>query len=576
MRRRLRDLEEQEFDLLVIGAGIFGAAAAWEATRRGLSVAVIDRGDFCGATSAHSYKLIHGGLRYLQHGDLHRLRQSANARRTFLRIAPHLARPLPIVVPTYGYGKKGKPLLRLATAIYDAATLDRNRGIVDPARRVPRSRALSRREVLDAYPGLPSHWLTGAVMFYDGQMYNPPRLVLAFLRSAVDAGAVAANYVAALRFLGPGDGAGPGERVSGVVARDQLGGGSLRIRAKMVLNAAGPYAEGLLERALGRPLEPPTPWSRDAYLVVRRALLPDERALALPAASRDPEAILSRGERHLFLVPWHGHTLVGVWHQVYSGAPDAYHVTEAELEAFIGEINAACPALALRLDDVAQCIAGLIPFGDDRADARNLRFAHRSRLVDHARERGLEGLVTLIGVRYTTGPCEAADAVDLICRKLGRDPAPSRSDANRLDGGEIDDLEALIAAAQRQHRTLPAEVVRALVHNHGAAYPRVLADLADRPELGETLGSSPVIAAEVVHAVREEMAITMADVAFRRTDLATGGDPGETALGRCAAIMARECGWDQARMREEQDSVRASLSGARRPERDVAAARAPA
>ena len=96
MRRSLGDLEEHDFDLLVIGAGIFGAAAAWEASRRGLSVAVIDRGDFCSATSAHSYKLIHGGLRYLQHGDLHRLRQSANARRTFLRIAPHLTRPLPI------------------------------------------------------------------------------------------------------------------------------------------------------------------------------------------------------------------------------------------------------------------------------------------------------------------------------------------------------------------------------------------------------------------------------------------------------------------------------------------------
>jgi glycerol-3-phosphate dehydrogenase len=196
--------------------------------------------------------------------------------------------------------------------------------------------------------------------------------------------------------------------------------------------------------------------------------------------------------------------------------------------------------------------------------------------VDHARERGPEGLVTLIGVRYTTGPCEAAAAVDLNCRKLGRRPAPSRGHPDRLDGGEVDDLEALVAVAQRRHRTLPAESVRALVHNHGAGYPRVLALLADRPELGDTLGASPVIAAEVVHAVREEMAITLADVAFRRTDLATGGDPGEAALGECAAIMARECGWDQARMSGELDRVRANLSGARRPERDLAAALAPA
>jgi len=568
MQRRLEALEEREFDLLVIGAGIFGASAAWDASLRGLSVAVIDQGDFCSATSAHSYKLIHGGLRYLQHGDVYRVRQSAAARRTFLRIAPHLARPLPIVVPTYGYGKKGKPLLRLATAIYDVVTFDRNRGIVDPARRVPGSRTLSRREVLDAYPGLPSHGLTGAVMFYDGQMYNPPRLALAFLRSAAGAGAVVANYVSALRFLGPG----PDDRVAGVEARDELGSASLRIRAKVVLNAAGPYAEGLLRRALGQPLEPPTPWSRDAWFIVRRPLVQGERALALPAASRDPEAILSRGERHLFLVPWHGHTLVGVWHKVHHGPPDAYQVSKAELEAFIGEINAACPALGLSLDDVAQCTAGLIPFGDNQADAPNLKFAHRSRLVDHARERGLEGLVTLIGVRYTTGPCEAAEAVDLICRKLGRELAPSRSQVTQLDGGEIDDIEALVDSAERQHQALPAQAVRALVHNHGAAYPRVLAGLGDRPELGKTLGSSPVIAAEVVHAVREEMALTMADVAFRRTDLATAGDPGEAALRECAAVMAGECGWDQARTGEELERVRAQLPGAREPQLDRAAA----
>lgn len=558
MRRRLEDLEAREFDLAVIGAGIFGAAAAWDATRRGLSVAVIDRADFGAGASAHSFKLIHGGLRYLQHGDLIRVRQSAAARRSFLRLAPHLAHPLPIVVPTYGHGRKGRPLLRLATALYDVLTWDRNRGIVDPARRVPASHVLSRQEVLDAYPGVRRQGLSGAVVFYDGQMYNPPRLVLAFLRTAAAAGAVVANYVAAERFLGAGD------RVTGVEARDGIGGGRLRIRARAVLNAAGPWAETLLERALGRPPVPPTPWSRDAYFLVRRALVPGERALALPAASRDPDAIVSRGERHLFLVPWHGHTLVGVWHKVQRGPPDAYHVSDQELEGFVAEVNAACPGLALTAGDVAQCVAGLIPFGDDRTDARNLKFAHRSRLIDHARDGGPDGLVTLIGVRYTTGPGDAAKAIDLIGAKLGRDAMRPRADAP-LHGGAIDDFEALVGAAGQRHPAVPAASVRALVHNHGTAYPVVLAELDHRPELARNLGASAVLGAEVVHAVREEMAVTLADVVFRRTDLATAGDPGEAALREAAALMACESGWSAERVGRELEYVRSRLSGPRSP-----------
>ncbi len=132
-----------------------------------------------------------------------------------------------------------------------------------------------------------------------------------------------------------------------------------------------------------------------------------------------------------------------------------------------------------------------------------------------------------------------------------------------LHGGEIDDLETLVRSAQGRFPNLPATSLRALVHNHGAAYPRVLADLDQRPELARTLGGSAVIAAEVVHAVRAEMAVTMADVAFRRTDLATAGDPGEAALRDCAAVMARECGWSAERTRQEADLVRAALPGPR-------------
>ena len=246
MRRDLRALTDSTFDLVVIGGGVFGAAAAWEAVQRGLSVALIERADFASYTSANSYKVVHGGIRYIQHGDVYRIRQSAGERSAFLRIAPHLVRPLPIAIPTYGYGMKGKAALRLGVGAYDLVTADRNRGIDDPARKIPFGWSTSRQETLDLFPNLNAEGLTGSVIFNDGQMLNPPRLVLAFVQSAVEAGAVAANYVEATGLIRDGD------KVTGVLAKDVLTDADFAIKAKIVLNAAGPYAEQFVAKALNK------------------------------------------------------------------------------------------------------------------------------------------------------------------------------------------------------------------------------------------------------------------------------------------------------------------------------------
>ena len=195
-----------------------------------------------------------------------------------------------------------------------------------------------------------------------------------------------------------------------------------------MVNAAGPYAQRILAGALGSGLTPPTPFSRDAYFIVPRPVLDGDHALTVPSRTRDSEAMVSRGTRHLFLVPWRGVTLVGVWHKVYPGDPDRYEITEAELERWIAEINEAYPAAQLNIDEVALGSAGLVPFGEHDPAAQSLKFAHSSRIVDHAAERQLEGLITLIGVRYTTGPCR--------CRRGGRPRRPaSRSRSAPLPPG---------------------------------------------------------------------------------------------------------------------------------------------
>ena len=264
IKRNLSSLADREFDVVVIGGGIFGACAAWDAALRGLSVALIERRDFGSGASANSFKMVHGGIRYLQHADVYRIRESSRERNALLRIAPHLVSPLPVMIPTYGHGREGKELLSAGMRLYDFVTLDRNKGLDDPDRRIPRCRMLSRGECLSTLPGLDAKGLTGGALFHDGQVHNTPRLVLAFLQSAASEGAVVANYIEATALLRAGD------SVTGVRARDTLTDDTLEVRARVVLNCSGPWAERLLARAADLTVKPPGTFSRDSYFVVRQ------------------------------------------------------------------------------------------------------------------------------------------------------------------------------------------------------------------------------------------------------------------------------------------------------------------
>jgi len=549
VRRSIVALSERVYDLVIVGGGIFGVCAAWDAAQRGLSVALVEKEDFAHATSANCFKIVHGGIRYLQHGDIIRVRQSSKERNAFLRMAPHLVHPFPIVIPTYGHGVAGKGLLRAGVLLYDLLTWDRNRGVKDPGRAIPRGHFISREEALDLFPSLERKELTGAAIIYDGHMYNPPRLALAFLRSAVEAGAIVANYVGAVDFLRTK------QRVAGIQAKDMLTGEEFPISGRVVLNAAGPWAEHLLESQPDLRLQPQGTYSRDACFVVARRLTGDY-ALAIQGRTSDPDAILSRKRRHLFIVPWRDYTLIGVWHIVHQGLPGEFTLTEEELQSFIDEINEAYPAFQLTRDDVSMWNAGLVLFGENKPGATDLSYGKRSRVVDHARSHGIEGLVTLIGVRYTTARGDALRVVDLVCKKLERKTPHPVSPATPVYGGQIECFEEFVRrAAMRRPAALSAEVMHALVRNHGSEYEGVLKYIREDGRYAETVGSSTVLKAEIVHAVREEMAQKLADMVFRRTDLGTGERPKETALKTCADLMGEELGWDEGQKRNELAAV---------------------
>ncbi len=514
VKRDIGALAGREFDLVVVGGGVYGAAIAWDATLRGQTVALIERNDFGSGTSFNSLKTIHGGVRYLQHGDLKRIRESVRERRNLMRIAPHLVHPLPFLVPTYeGSLARSRSALRLALLLNDLASWDRNRG-ARADKHLPPGRTLSREECLKLAPDLDPEGLTGGALWYDAQMYNSDRLTLSFVVSAEREGAVVANFVEAEGFLRAGD------RIRGVVAKDTLSGsGGLEVRGKIVVNAAGPSVDRLLEKAgLGR--KPLFRTSKAMNLVTRP--LVGNVALGL-----------SRGGPLLVIAPWRHVSLVGTLHLPYDGDPDELETDEADVQRLLDGINRAYPRAELVRSDVRLVHRGLLPAVSNGQEVTLLK----SYTIDET----IEGLLSVVGVKYTTARDVAEKTVDRALAAMGKPHSASRSATTPLAGADFESFADLERAAGKRH----------LAFNYGTLFRHVLA-LGDSAPLS---GSNPVTGGEVRYAVREEMALDLASVVLRRTELGSAGHPGRDSLERAAAVMAEELSWLPDRKRREIDAL---------------------
>lgn len=406
MQRDLNRLAETAHDLLIVGGGIHGACAAWDAALRGLSVALVERDDFGAATSGNSLRIIHGGLRYLARGDLPRMRESIRERSVLLRIAPRLVRPLPVLVPTRGAGTQGRLALGTALCLNDALSLTRNRRL-DPAHRLPHGRLLSRRECLRLFPGFEAKDLTGGALWYDAQMDHPERLTLSFVQAAAGRGAAVANYVEVERFLTEAG------WVRGVQARDRSTGRGFEVRARLVLITAGPWTGALVELAGGRPVGATPGHAVALNLVIARRLA--EVAVGVRSPSGPREDPVCGGNRFLFLTPQGETTLLGTWYAVDQGG-DERATVERGAEALLHEFNAACPALRLSPDDVVRRQWGRLPLKAGVEPGRPQALAERARVVNHRESDGRHGLFSVEGTKYTTARRVAERVVDAICR----------------------------------------------------------------------------------------------------------------------------------------------------------------
>jgi glycerol-3-phosphate dehydrogenase len=547
MQREPTKLADREFDVLVVGAGINGACVARDAALRGLSVAVVDRSDFGSATSFNSLRIVHGGLRYLQHLDFRRMRESICERSAWLRIAPHLVHRLPCVAATSGMGARSRLAFRAAFLINDAIGWDRNRG-VQPSRQLLPGRLLSRSEMLDVYPGSDVDTLTGGALWYDGQMFHSERLLLALLQDAVGAGAVVCNYVDVAKAIVAGS------RVVGVTARDTMSGDSFDIRARMVVNTAGPHVERLMRDALGEFKQAPRIALSKAMNLLTRRIGPDQ-AVGVPSRYRDPNAVVDHGTRLLFVTPWRDLTMTGTTHFPYDGDPDHFAITESEVSGFVDEINAACPDARLNLDDVRFAYGGLLPAAKAKAGDHAVRLLQHHRILDHKSLDSVGGLISLVGVKYTTARLAAEQVVNLVLRKLQQTGSPCVTAEKPVFGADCADIEVLEhdALATWSGR-IPTDSVRSLVRLYGTQLECVLA-YCKTPE-NEPMSDEDVTACTVRYAVHRESACRLSDVVLRRTDLGSCGVPSEAALEHAATIMADESGWTAQRGSEELDAVR--------------------
>lgn len=532
MKRDLARLARETFDVLVVGGGIHGLAAAYDAAQRGFSVALVERGDFGSGASFNHQKTIHGGLRYLQTGDLKRMRESILERRTLARIAPHLLTPLPFLMPTYRKLTRSRLAMWVAFRTDALVGSDRNDGVT-PRLHLPPGRLLSKAECLEAFPDVRQKGLTGGALWHDYQVRNTDRLNLAFALAADAAGACLANHVEAVAPLLQNG------RAVGVRVRDALTACEFDVQGRMTLNAAG-AATGRLMAAFGR---------TEAHPLIKAMNLVTRRPFSGPAlASSTDEG------RMLFIVPWEGRAVAGTSHSPQPCGPDELAVSDRELTWFIGQVNEAFPSLRLAVEDVTLVHRGIVPAARNRKGEWGLE--GHFRLRDHAAD-GVEGAVSLVAVKYTTGRGVAEAAVDLVARKLGR-RVPSRTAQVPLPGGEVADLETLEDMVRRDAAGLiDNEVAAQLALTYGSSYSALLQVVRESPALAVRLADGvPVIAAQVVHAVREEMTFTLTDLVTRRVPLGSMGHPGETAASACAALMARELGWDAARTERELQQLR--------------------
>jgi glycerol-3-phosphate dehydrogenase len=524
MPSALPELAREPYDLLVVGGGIHGLFAAYDAAQRGWSVALVERSDFGSGLSAKHQRTLQGGLQELGRGHVSQARQLDLERRVWARIAPHYVRPLPFLVGTYRWTRRSRWLMKPGFAAYDFMARHRNSDVA-PELHLPKARLESAAATRRLFPGIPQAGLTGGAVWYDYHTPHLERLTWTVALAAERSGARIVNYAEVVSALTNGG------RVAGARVRDAFTGDEHEVRAAVTIVAGGGATPRLMSM-FGVEGSPP--------LAGVTSLVLDRPARDIAIAAR------SRGGRALTVMPCRACALVGTYHT--EGSDETASPPRAVLDAFLADIAAAFPALGASVEAVRLVHHGVAPAGRESGTLAPLARA----VVARHGSRGHQGLVTLAGGSYAMARRAAARAVDAAAAERGVPAGRSRTASTTLPHAAIADTEGrLVETLRETGASVDNDVAAHLVSWYGAEAADVVRLAATEALLDRVSPNEPVLSAEVIHAVRHAGARRLADVITRRTPLGITGHPGPAAVARVAALMGQALRWDAVRTADE-------------------------
>ncbi len=528
--KRYNFKDKQSYDIVVIGGGITGAAVAYDAALRGMKVALVEKDDFGGKTSAATSKLIHGGLRYLANFEFGLVRESLRERRILENIAPNFVYPIANMILTDKSSVKNmKLILRIGMILYDILSFDK-RFTWDKSKKIPCHRTFSLKETLDAEPAVNRPELTGSVVYYDCASLFPERLTLAFIKSAVTNGADVANYIEVTGFLREGN------SITGIKVSDRLNSMSGEINGKVIVNCAGPWADHILTFTSGHSHGEVMRRSEGIHILTKKL------------TNKFLVSAVTPSGRHIFIIPWRNHSLIGTTDREYIGSPDDWKITRQSIDELIDEANQTFgPELQVKYDDVLFCYGGLRPLVEDQT-ADVYESSRKYEIFDHSTD-GLNGLITVEGGKYTTSRNLAEHVMKIVCNKLGIKFSKSMTRSQYLAGSEIEDMEAYVKYCISQHQKTGRDEVEYLSRIYGMEFDEVMKLAAKHKKVPVSV--SNLILAQIEYSVKNEMAYTLPDIIFRRTGIGGTGHPGRKALLEIAEFAAKLLNWDAVRLKKE-------------------------
>jgi glycerol-3-phosphate dehydrogenase len=529
--RDFEEIQQTNYDVIIIGGGINGAGAARDAALRGLKTISIEKGDFASGTSSWSTRLIHGGLRYLEYFEFPLVREALKEREILLRTAPHLVNPLLLTIPIYR--DRSRPYWKIwaGMMLYDLFSFDKS---------LPQHRMLPKLPFQQLFRYLDRENLVGGAQYYDGQVPLAERLCLENILAAKEAGATVLNYVEVTQ-LNIEEG-----RINSLSCQDKSSGKTFTVSGSpeaVIINTSGPWIDNICQLGNNNGENKPIGKTRKiggtkgSHIVVEPFAGAPETSLYVEAKS---------DSRPFFIVPWLGKYLIGTTDLPFNGNLDRIKADDREIDYLLTETNHIIPTANLARDDVKFTYSGVRPLPNEEGKKPG-SITRKHILYDHSSE-GVNNLISLIGGKLTTYRHVGEELVDAVFKKTQKSYRNCMTATTPLPGCILPDDPQISQAIERYREIVPGSTVNYLFSVYGRRATEVLALTAENPKLAAQIAPNlPDIKAQIVYSVRDEFALTLVDIARRRTTLAIQNNYGLDLLPILIDILQEYCGWSRER-----------------------------